>query len=548
MLGQHLNVAVCAYADMEPDQDAFTIRGDWHAPGSPSIVGHYSLASFGQLALQRLHAGLPLILEDIAGELPVHEAKTFLSIGLAATICMPLVKSGRLTALMAIHQQLPRVWCSYELALLAEVTERSWAHIERVRAEVRRRGSEERFRNDLEAQVQERTEALRISEANSRRTEQALHQAQKMEALGKLTGGVAHDFNNLLMAVMGSLELLNRRMPANPPLNRLLDNARTGAQRGATLVARMLAFARQQDLQMQSVELVTLIKGMSELLQRSLGPTVELEIHMAAESAWVLSDPNQLESALLNLALNARDAMHGQGTITIGTDLLTVKTPDASLKTGGYWRISVTDTGEGMDEDTLRRAIEPFFTTKGIGQGTGLGLSMVHGIVEQSGGTLRLHSKIGQGSTIELWLPEIPAPIQSNDDHTSDSGRGQAKIPTLQILVVDDDPLVLTNTEEMLRDEGHYVRSVTNGRSALEFLEQQHFDVMITDHAMPSMAGAQLVKLAAEKHPSVQSILVSGYAEIAPDQIPEVPRLAKPYSQQQLLDLVEKVLKNSRAE
>ena len=546
MLGEHLGVSVCAYADMDPDQDGFTIRGDWHAPGCQSIVGHYRLASFGRLALKNLHAGLPLILNDNAAQLEPEEAVAFLSIGLAATICMPLVKEGRLTALMAIHDRVPHEWTTDELLLLAEVTERSWAHIERVRAEARRRESEEQFRHDLEARVAERTEALRLSEANIRRTEQALQQAQKMEALGNLTGGIAHDFNNLLMAVLGSLDLLRRRIPPNPDFLRLLDTAKAGADRGASLTARMLAFARRQELRSQDVELGELIAGMTELLQRSLGPTVELRIVHAPVPAWVRTDINQLETALLNLAVNARDAMNGQGYITIDVSAHAAAESDPQLSPGDYWCLCVTDTGVGMDEHTLKRATEPFFTTKGVGQGTGLGLSMVHGLATQCGGTLRLRSSPGSGTAAEMWLPVAVAPKVSSEDSAQEDSEGGDQRVVLDVLAVDDDELVLTSTTEMLKDMGHRVFAARSAQEALQWLERQRFHLMITDHAMPHVTGSQLVASARELCPDLPVILVSGYAEAASGQAINVPCLAKPFSRAQLTELVNQTGKRVR--
>lgn len=538
MLGEYLKVSVCAYADMDPDHVGFTIRGNWQAPGVRSIVGHYDLTRFGALALSNLRAGLPLILEDALGQLSPQDAQIYRELGLVSTMCMPLVKDGQLTALMAVNDRVPRQWTAAELSLLAEVTERSWAHIERVRAQARRREDEERFRQELEARVEERTEALRISEANIRRTEQALQQAQKMEALGNLTGGIAHDFNNLLMAVLGSLELLRRRLPTDPLLTRLLDNAKAGAERGATLIARMLAFARRQELRAEAVELRQLVDGMAELLQRSLGPTIELENAFGPAPAWVCTDPNQLEAALLNLAVNARDAMGGQGRIVIGANLEQVQAGDPRLAPGEYWRLRVTDSGEGMDEHTLKRATEPFFTTKGVGQGTGLGLSMVHGLAEQCGGVLNLRSSPGQGTTVEIWLPAANAPEALRATAGAAEPPVSLPVPSLSILTVDDDELVLTNTVEMLQDLGHRVRAAGSAREALEWLAQAPFDLLITDHAMPQMTGAQLIEQVREYYPQLPIILVSGYAELMPGQRIDVPRLAKPFSQAQLRDAV----------
>jgi GAF domain-containing protein len=301
MVGEHLGVTSCAYADMDADQDGFTIRGDWAAPGASHIVGHYRLADFGRLAVKNLGAGLPLIINDNLNEIDPQEAATFQSIGIGATICMPLVKEGRLTALMAIHHKTAHKWTDYELSVITEVTEHSWAHIERVRSEAEVREGERRFREELEQQVRERTADLLEAQETRARAEQALLQSQKLEAIGNLTGGIAHDFNNLLMAVLGSLELLRKRIPQESTLLRLVDNAVEGAKRGKSLTERMLAFARRQHLKPEKVSLKELVGGMAELLERSLGPTIRVDIRIPDGLPPVEVDPNQLESALLNL-------------------------------------------------------------------------------------------------------------------------------------------------------------------------------------------------------------------------------------------------------
>jgi signal transduction histidine kinase/CheY-like chemotaxis protein len=515
MLGEHMGASVCAYADMDADQDGFTIRGDWAAPGTRSIVGHYSLAAFGELAVQKLGAGEPLVLNDNAAELPPEAAATFLSIGLAATICMPLVKDGRLTALVAVHDKAPRQWTTEDLALLNEVTERSWAHIERVRAEAEKREGEQRFLAELEAKVAERTAALQ--------------QAQKMEAIGQLTGGVAHDFNNLLMAVSGSLELLRKRVPAEEGVLKLIDNASEATRRGSSLTRRMLAFARRQDLKSERVELHELVDGMTELLSRSLGPMVAIEAKFPKRLPPVEIDPNQLESALLNLMVNARDAMNGEGRITISGREEIVDTGDRALTPGRYVCLTVTDTGPGMDEATLKRATEPFFTTKGVGEGTGLGLSMVLGFAEQSGGTLRLRSRQGEGTTAEIWLRAAgesarPAPKPVVEEPLP-------PMPArLSILAVDDDALVLMNTVAMLEDLGHDVTAAYSAREALEAMQGRKFDLVVTDHAMPQMTGAQLAGHIREAQPAMPIVLATGYAEIPPGPGQALPRLSKPFS------------------
>ena len=302
---------------------------------------------------------------------------------------------------------------------------------------------------------------------------QALFQSQKLDAIGQLTGGVAHDFNNLLTAVLGSLELLRKRLPPDPKAERLLENAVQGAQRGAALTQRMLSFARKQDLKLQGVDVRGLLDDMRGLLERSIGPSVELRIELAPDVGPVFTDANQLEIALLNLAVNARDAMPEGGRITIEAEnvLLGAKS-ELALTPGAYVRLSVIDQGEGMDEQTLARATEPFFTTKGVGKGTGLGLPMVHGLAEQSGGRLVLHSQPGQGTRIELWLPQADHARRPADARRGPFRRAAMGAGSLTILAVDDDELVLTNTAAMLEDLGHRVIVASSAEIALTRLDR----------------------------------------------------------------------------
>ncbi|MGB8280181.1 MAG: PAS domain S-box protein, partial [Pseudolabrys sp.] len=292
-------------------------------------------------------------------------------------------------------------------------------------------------------------------------------QAQKLEAIGQLTGGIAHDFNNLLTAVLGSLELLRKRLRDDPKSIALLENAAQGAQRGTTLTKRMLAFARNYELNKEVTSIPELVRGMTELLQRSIGPSFNLETHFPLSLKPIEVDTNQLELALLNLTLNARDAMPDGGDIILAAREESVAAAHKGLEAGNYIRVSVTDTGEGMDEETLGRATEPFFTTKGVGKGTGLGLSMVHGFAEQSGGRLILRSQKDRGTTAELWLPVAKASAQP----VNPAQAAPAKtVRPLTILAVDDDALVLMNTVSMLEDLGHAVFEAYSGKEALEIL------------------------------------------------------------------------------
>lgn len=389
--------------------------------------------------------------------------------------------------------------------------------------------------------ISERREAQKALE----QTREALFQSQKMEAIGQLTGGIAHDFNNLLMVILGSLELVGKRLPDDPRVASLIGNATQAAQRGTALTQRMLAFARRQDLDLSPVDALVLVRGMTDLLQRSLGPSVSVETRFPPQLGVVRADANQLEMALLNLAVNARDAMPDGGLITIGAREEKVMAGSTNgLKAGRYVCLSVADTGEGMDEATLARATEPFFTTKGIGRGTGLGLSMVHGLMEQSNGRFVLKSEKGEGTVAELWIPvakEIHAEINLAGV-AKDNGKA---VRPLVVLAVDDDGLVLMNTAMMLEELGHKVFEATSGKQALDILRREEVvDLVITDHAMPQMTGVQLATAIKVEHPSLPIILATGYAELPPGSEIGLPKLAKPFRQQELSKAVSAVMNN----
>lgn len=369
---------------------------------------------------------------------------------------------------------------------------------------------------------------------------ETLFQVQKMEAVGQITGGVAHDFNNLLMVVLSSLELLKRKLPDDQRLTSLVDNATQAAQRGAALTQRMLAFARRQALDRKSIDLVELVQGMRELLQRSLGPSIRIETRFPPTLAKVLTDSNQLEAALLNLALNARDAMPEGGSISISASEETLSKGNAAgPQPGHYVCFCVEDEGEGMDEDTLARAADPFFTTKGVGKGTGLGLSMVQGLAAQSGGQLILKSRKGLGTRAEIWLPVADESDEPSFVEPAPSREEPAETRALSVLAVDDDALILMNTAAMLEDLGHSVLEAGSGEAALELLRNGNkVDLVITDQAMPGMRGDQLVAKIRAEWPDLPVILATGYAELPGGVAIDVPRLGKPFFQQQLENAV----------
>jgi PAS domain S-box-containing protein len=357
-----------------------------------------------------------------------------------------------------------------------------------------------------------------------------IFQSQKMEAIGQLTGGVAHDFNNILAAISGSIELAQRRLAAGQNADQFLQNAMQGAERGATLTQRLLAFARKQELQLTPVDLVSVIRDTAQMLERTIGPNITLETRFPVRLPSVLADRTQLELALVNLIVNARDAMPDGGQIRLEIDC-----PEANAAGQELVRLKVIDEGEGMDEVTRARATEPFFTTKGVGKGTGLGLSMVQGMAEQFGGHLVIRSEHGKGTTIEIWLPIAPEPA---GEGAAPSSQPSTKTEPLRILAVDDDAIVLLNTVTMLEDLGHAVTEKHSGSEALEALAAADFDLLISDFAMPGMNGGELIRRAREVRPGVRAAIISGYADLPEGTALDVPRLGKPFTEDDLAMLI----------
>jgi signal transduction histidine kinase len=413
---------------------------------------------------------------------------------------------------------------------------RKTRQLEQLNAELERRVAErtaelehttaqlQHLNEDLERRIEERTKERELALAQ-------LFEAQKLETIGQLTGGVAHDFNNLLMAALGSLELLEKRVTNDKKAMRLVENAVEAAQRGASLTQRLLAFARKQELRPQTVQVPELLDGMRELLARAIGPAVTLQPHYESGVPPVCIDPNQLELAILNLALNARDAMPEGGTLRLEV-CAEGDRHDASLAPGRYVRVRVADTGAGMDETTLAKAAEPFFTTKGVGKGTGLGLSMVQGLAVQSGGAMRIASQPGHGATVDLWLPQAEDdPAHQCPPHQS---MGAPSVGPLTVLLVDDDALVRMSCAALVEDLGHTVYQAQSGPDALNTLRGGiPVDLVITDEGMPEMSGTELAAAIAAEFPGIKVILATGYIDSLEDPSP-YPRLVKPYRQHEI--------------
>jgi PAS domain S-box-containing protein len=396
-----------------------------------------------------------------------------------------------------------------------------------------------RSNEELEMRIAERTREREVALRQ-------LHESQKMESIGQLTGGVAHDFNNLLAVILGSLALLKKAIPQDTRATRLLDRAIQGAERGATLTARLLAFARRQELKFELVKLQELIPEMLDFLRHSVGPGISVRVDILPEVNPVEVDANQLELALMNLAVNARDAMPQGGTLTI-TCRNGIGSPANGLPRGDYVQVCVADAGEGMSEETLARAREPFFTTKGIGKGTGLGLSMVHGFAAQSGGAMEIASRPGSGTVVTLWLPRA-----SKVEPAEPAQKGKQTAPrmtarNLRVLLVDDDILVSMGAADMLIDLGHSVAEAASAAQAFKLLESEApFDVVVTDYAMPGMNGYDFAVKLQQTHPRLPVVLATGYAELPTHTAIEFRRLAKPYSQADLAAALEAAVNQRR--
>ena len=418
-----------------------------------------------------------------------------------------------------------------------DVTERMQAEAERDRLLAALSAE----RGALEQRVAARTADLAAANAvlkrevdAKNRAEDQLRQSQKLETMGQLVGGVAHDFNNLLMVILSSLELLRRRAGVDAPTLRLIDSARRGAERGSMLTKRLLAFARKQDLEPERTDLVELAAGMTDLMRRSVGPRIEIQVRQDSDVPDVIVDRIQLEMALLNLVVNARDALAGSGRIAIVIRReRDVEAADAPLAPGDYASISVEDSGPGMDAETLRQAVEPFFSTKGVGQGTGLGLSMVHGMARQSGGAFVLKSRPDQGTTASIWLPSAEHLPRSTQAPTPPPARPGARTGT--ILMVDDDELVAASTAAMLEDLGYSVVTRHSAKDALEALRSGTMpDLLITDQAMPVTTGVELAAQVRRLCPGLPILLATGYSELLGSDLHGLAKLTKPFSQDEL--------------
>jgi len=529
MLGRHLGAGRVGYAEIDKSGCFMTVERDWTDGTTTSFAGHHRLADFGPSLIGDLEAGRTVRLDDVLTDPRLAEggvATMFAELGMRAGILVPLVRAGRFVAELYAHQSGPRQWTHDEETLVQEVAERIWDALERARAEASLRD----LNATLEQRVEERTHALHAAE-------EQLRQAVKMEAIGQLTGGIAHDFNNLLTGIIGSLDLIKRRLLSNrtDDLQRFMDAAIASAHRAGSLTHRLLAFARRQSLDTRPIDVDALVQSMEELLRRSIGEQVRMQVTLRSSGSLARTDANQLESAILNLVINARDAMPKGGELALETTVVTLDAAQAAgpddLQPGDYVLLTLRDTGAGMPADVLARAFDPFFTTKPIGQGTGLGLSMIYGFAKQTGGHVRIDSEVGHGTTVSLFLPRAQEEAEPQAAESGEVPRGAGET----VLVVEDDPAVRMLVMEVLQELGYRGLEAAEGHAALEIIEsEQRLDLLVTDVGLPGLNGRQLAEIARQRRPGLGVLFVTGYAETAASRAgflePGMDMIAKPFA------------------
>ena len=516
VLGQSLSISRAGYATVDHDAETLLVERDWTAPGVGTLAGTQRLRDFGSY-VEALKAGEFIAVPDVTCDRSDSLAPAALvAIHARSFVNVPVLERGRLVAVFFISDAAVRHWPPEDLALVREVAERTRTAVERARGEAALRESALRLRDaneTLEANVQARTRELMASE-------EALRQSQKMEAVGQLTGGLAHDFNNLLLGVTGSLELLQARLARGmiTDADRYVTAARDAATRAAALTHRLLAFSRRQTLAPKPTDIDRLVRGIEELIGRTVGPAIAVESNVDEGGVWpVLVDPSQLENALLNLCINARDAMPDGGRITVETaNRWLDQRQAADLAPGPYVSLCVSDTGTGMSADVIARAFEPFFTTKPIGQGTGLGLSMIYGFARQSGGQARITSEIGRGTTVCIYLPR-----HGGEADRVEAAPALADAPRAEegqtVLVVDDESTIRMLVAEVLQGRGYSAIEAADGPAALAVLQSDvRIDLLVSDVGLPGgMNGRQVADAARATRPDLKVLFITGYAESA---------------------------------
>ena len=511
-LGEWLQVHRVGFARIAANRVRYV--GGWNDGALPPLIGDHTLDRFGAGNNTLLRAGRTIVSDRFDAD-TAFEPELVATYSARSGICVPLRRDGRLEGLLIIGHGDPRRWMPGEIALVQEVAEISWVTVQRADALLRLEAKVGRQDAQLERVATELHNAASARAA----AETQVRQLQKMEAVGQLTGGIAHDFNNMLAVVIGGLDMVDRRLASGRhDVDRYLEAAREGATRAAALTQRLLAFSRQSPLSPEPVEGNRLVTDLTDLLTRTLGERIAVETVLSAGLWRAEADRGQLENAIVNLAVNARDAMEGGGKLTIETANAHVGDEyarEADMAAGQYVLIAVTDTGMGMEPDVLAKAFDPFFTTKPVGRGTGLGLSQVFGFVRQSRGHVRLYSEPGVGTTVRLYLPRFygEQPTPAPRAMLEPIRRGSTDE---MVLVVEDEPRVRSFSVEVLRDLGYGVLHASNGPEALELLEQGvRVTLLFTDVVMPGMTGRELADRAMILRPDLRVLYTTGYTRNA---------------------------------
>jgi signal transduction histidine kinase/CheY-like chemotaxis protein/PAS domain-containing protein len=509
-LGERLNVSRVGYGTIDPVAETLHVHRDWNAPGVETLAGVVPLREYGSF-IDSLKRGEFISIDDVDGDNRTAGAAEALKARSAGSfVNVPVVEHGRLVAVLYVNNASARTWTPEELTFIREVGSRTRTAVERSRNGAALR--------DLNATLQQRIETALHEQAE---TEEALRQSQKMEAVGQLTGGLAHDFNNLLAGISGSLEMMQIRIQQGrlTDLDRYMGAAQGAAKRAGALTHRLLAFSRRQTLDPKPTDVNRLVAGIQELIQRTVGPAIPIEV-VGASGLWgALVDPPQLENALLNLCINARDAMPDGGRITIETankwlDERAARQHD--MPEGQYLSLCVTDTGTGMSPEVIARAFEPFFTTKPAGEGTGLGLSMIYGFARQSGGEVRIYSEVGQGTTVCIYLPRHTSEVAEEVSFARSAETPRSE-RSATVLIVDDEPTVRMLLTEIVEDLGFTVIEAADSAGGLKVLQSDvTIDLLVTDVGLPGgMNGRQMADAGRVSRPDLRVLFVTGYAENA---------------------------------
>jgi PAS domain S-box-containing protein len=525
ILGDALGVSRAGFGHVDADTGLLFVERDWVAPGVPSMTGRtLSLEQQGRY-VEDLLDGRTVVVTDI--RLDSRTAVAALeAIGAGAFINVPVFDRGRLAGLLFIVQARPRVWLADEVLFMQEAAERTRAAVERRLAEQ----SVTELAASLEQQVAQRTRELLDAE-------EALRQSQKMEAIGQLTGGVAHDFNNLLTVIRSSVDLMRRPNLPEDRRRRYIDAISDTVNRAAKLTGQLLAFARRQALNPETFDLRSRLSGLADMLDTVTGARIRVVTHLPDEACFVRADISQFETALVNMAVNARDSMSGEGVLTLR--LLRVQAIPSirghAGTAGRFAAVSIADTGQGIPTDHLIRIFEPFFTTKGVGKGTGLGLSQVFGFAKQSGGDVDVNSQEGRGATFTLYLPEVDGDdaleaVDGTRTALAMGGGGR------RVLLVEDNVEVGRFSTQVLQDLGYQtVWAVTAAEALATLRDRAGFDVVFSDVVMPGMSGIDLAKQIRSVHPDLPIVLTSGYSHVlAEEGAHGFELLHKPYSAEQL--------------